>query len=138
MSPNKVANIQEKGVAGVYDSQFAEIERYLERARSVLESNPEMNSLADTMRGIESQTNRGETRLNDIERSFGNIERKNDEQKATLASLESELDTFRAELAELQSKLERVEDKDPFILWQRIQQAVENAHKYEILAKVYF
>ena len=134
----KVANIQEKGVAGAYDSQFAEIERYLNNAKSVLESNKDMKKLEDFMGDIESETTRGETRLADIHGSFVEIEELNDTQKRELHEIEQTIETYRNELKELSTKLDRVEAKDPIILWQRIDEAVRNATKYEILAKVCF
>jgi len=125
-------------VAGAYDSQFAEIEKYLNNAKSVLESNREMKDLEDFMRNIESESTRGKTRLHDIHNSFVEIEQINNRQKGQLHGIEQNIRAYRNELKELSTKLDRVENKDPIILWQRIDDAVNNATKYEILAKVIF
>lgn len=131
----QVANIQEKGVAGAYDAQFAEIEHYLGNAKRVLEENKDMEQLEKYMRDIESESQRGKTRLADIYVSFQDINRKNDDQRRDLDEVQNNIEAYRMELKELSTKLDRVEDKDPIILWQRIEQAVQNATKYEILAK---
>lgn len=125
-------------MAGAYDSQFAEIEKYLNNAKSVLESNREMKDLEDFMRNIESESTRGKTRLHDIHNSFVEIEQINNRQKGQLHGIEQNIRAYRNELKELSTKLDRVENKDPIILWQRIDDAVNNATKYEILAKVIF
>merc|ERR1712176_741192 len=131
----KVENIQEKGVAGAYDGQFSEIERYLNNARNVLDDNREMTDLADFMEDIESQTVQGQTRLTDIRNSFRSISDNNDDQKKALLGINANIEAYRDELKDLNAKLDRVEGKDPIILWQRIEEAVKNATKYEILAK---
>ena len=77
---SQVSNIQEKGVAGAYDSQFVEIEEFLARAQSVLESNEGMDMLRQKMADIESKNQDGQTRLKDIYNSFGEINDNNEQQ----------------------------------------------------------
>ena len=97
-----------------------------------------MKDLEDFMRNIESESTRGKTRLHDIHNSFVEIEQINNRQKGQLHGIEQNIRAYRNELKELSTKLDRVENKDPIILWQRIDDAVNNATKYEILAKVIF
>ena len=122
---------------GVYKAEFDQIAANLANARDTLSQNEEMNQLERFMADIESETNLGHSRLDDIKDSFGDINALDQRQKQQLAILKEEMDSRRLELAELTSALDEAEDKDPHVLWGRIKQAVADAAKYEILAKVF-
>jgi len=94
-----------------------------------------MNQLERFMADIESETNLGHSRLDDIKDSFGDINDLDQRQKHQLDILKSQMDSYKVELAQLTSDLDDAEDKDPHVLWGRIKQAVADAAKYEILAK---
>jgi laminin beta 1 len=132
----KVADIQEKGVAGAYDSQFAQIENYLNNAKALLEDDGQVMALESFMKDIESNAKDGNTRLVDIYQAFNDIHNTHDFQKSELHKLNSNIDSFQSELKRLNMQLDQVEGKDPKILWQRITDAGHNATRYEILAKV--
>ena len=93
-----------------------------------------MNQLERFMADIESETNHGHSRLDDIKDSFGDINDLDQRQKQQLAILKDQMDSYTAELDQLTSDLNDAEDKDPHVLWGRIKQAVADAAKYEILA----
>ena len=84
----QVNTIQEKGVSVVYDSQFDKIEQYLNRARSILESEEGMVLLQNMMKSIESKNQNGKTRIDDIYDSLGEIREVNGEQKQTLTDMQ--------------------------------------------------
>ena len=61
---------------GAYDDEFSEIEAFLKRASDVIESDPQMAELRNTMAEIEPNNADGKTRFSEIFRTFQDMEDK--------------------------------------------------------------